>query len=395
MISNLSEIFLVFLRLGLTSFGGPIAHLGFFQTEFVKKRNWLDNQSYADLVALCQILPGPASSQVGMAVGYFRGGYLGALIAWLGFTLPSAVLMILVGYGIAGTSQLLSAATLHGLKIAAVAVVAHAVYSMSKSICVDKTRIAMAVLAAALALFVENAFGQILIILMGAAAGVLFLKSNSTPLLLGHLQKGSKKVASILLVAFFLLLGALPLAGKLTGDPTIQQFDSFFRTGSLVFGGGHVVLPILKNEIVNQGWVSSVDFLSGYGAAQALPGPLFTFSAYLGTVSAVTPGGAAGGLLALVAIFLPSFLLVLGVIPYWSQMIKNENLQSAIQGVNATVVGLLAAAFYNPVWKSAIFTMTDLAFAIVAFCLLTFTRTPAWLIVILAAIVPALIPVYA
>jgi chromate transporter len=391
------EVFRIFLRLGLTSFGGPVAHLGYFRAEFVARRHWLDEAAFADIVALCQFLPGPASSQVGISIGIMRAGLPGALAAWLGFTMPSALAMIAFGYGVAELGDLSHAAWLHGLKIVAVAVVANAVWGMARSLCPDRARAkqiwaTIAVGAAILALAVPSAFGQVGAIVAGGLIGWSLLANAPAPVadppLAIHLPKSWSIIAAVLFLA--LLLG-LPLLKAAVPSQTVALVDSFYRSGSLVFGGGHVVLPLLQAEVVPPGWVSNDTFLAGYGAAQAVPGPLFTFSAYLGTVMNAPPNGWLGGLICLVAIFLPSFLLLIAALPYWETLRHQPAVQSALRGINAAVVGLLLAALYNPVWTSAIFSPRDFAIGIVAFLLLALWAAPPWLVVILGAAVTALV----
>ncbi len=384
-------MFRIFLRLGLTSFGGPVAHLGYFRGEFVQRRKWLDEGAFADIVALCQFLPGPAS-QVGMSIGILRAGLKGAFAAWLGFTMPSALAMILFGYGVTRFGDLSGAPWLHGLKIVAVAVVAQAVWGMARSLCPDKERATIAVGAAILALLVPSAAGQVGAIAAGGLIGWGLL-ANRAPAHPGmplavHLPRAWSIAAGIL---FFGLLIGLPLVAAALPLQPIKLFDSFYRSGALVFGGGHVVLPLLQAEIVPPGWVSNDAFLAGYGAAQAVPGPLFTFSAYLGTVMSPPPNGWAGGLICLVAIFLPSFLLLIGALPFWDELRRRPAVQSALRGVNAAVVGLLLAALYRPVWTSAIFGPADFALGIVAFLLLQLWAVPPWLVVILGAAASMLI----
>jgi chromate transporter len=360
-----------------------VAHLGYFRQEFVDKRRWLDETSYADIVGLCQFLPGPASSQVGISLGLMRAGYAGALAAWLGFTVPSALLMIAFGYGAAEFQQVAGTAWLHGLQIVAVAVVAQAVIGMAKVLCPDLPRAAMAIGAAALMLLVPSAIAQIAVILLGGLIGWAVLKPGKR---LGDTLsfRVSHSTAVTCLVVFFALLALLPVVTLVSGNHSVALIDAFYRAGSLVFGGGHVVLPLLQASVVPPGWVSNDDFLAGYGAAQAVPGPLFTFSAYLGTVSAVPPNGWLGGLICLLAIFLPSFLLVIGALPLWNELRQVTWAQSALAGINAAVVGLLLAALYNPVWTSAIFTVADFALALAAFVALI-VRTPPILVVIATA----------
>jgi chromate transporter len=383
-----SEVFRVFLRLGLTSFGGPVAHIGYYRAELVERRKWLDEHAFADIVALCQFLPGPASSQTGISIGILRAGLPGAFAAWLGFTLPSALAMILFGYGVTRFGDLSGAAWLHGLKIVAVAVVAQAVWGMARSLAPDKERASVAVGAAILALAMPTAAGQVGAIIAGGLIGCGLLadrvqvRAGHTPLAV-HLPRAWSIAAVVL---FFVLLLGLPLLAAAVPAQPIRLFDSFYRSGALVFGGGHVVLPLLQAEVVPPGWVSNDAFLAGYGAAQAVPGPLFTFSAYLGTVSGPAPNGWLGGLLCLVAIFLPSFLLLIGALPFWEALRRRPQVQAALLGVNAAVVGLLLAALYRPVWTSAIFGPADFALAILAFLLLALWAVPPWLVVVLGAL---------
>jgi chromate transporter len=384
MIKSTAEVFVVFLRLGLTSFGGPIAHLSYFHDEFVKRKKWIDEHAYADLVALCQFLPGPASSQVGMAIGLSRASYLGAIAAWIGFTLPSAIILVLFGLGI--SSFHLSDSWLHGLKIVAVAVVAQAIWGMAVKLCPDKQRATIAVIAAVTTAMISSGMIQFFVIAFGGIIGVLFLRKHQE---LPHepmKTRVSKTVGFALLLIFATLLVALPFAAKTSGDQSLKLFDSFFRAGSLVFGGGHVVLPLLQAEVVPTGWVSKEMFMAGYGAAQAIPGPLFSFSAYLGAVSNMPPSGWLGALICLISAFLPSFLLIVGVLPFWEKMRRHSEMRYAMQGINAAVVGLLISAFYNPVWTSAIFSPKDFALAAVCFLLLVFWTVPSWIVVLLSAV---------
>jgi chromate transporter len=381
------EVFLAFLRLGLTSFGGPVAHLGYFRAEFVARRKWLDEPAYADIVALCQFLPGPASSQVGMSLGLLRAGLPGVCAAWLGFTMPSAVAMILFGYGVARFGDLAGAAWLHGLMIVAVAVVAQAVWGMARNLCPDRDRATVAVGVAILALAVPNAWGQIGGIAAGGAIGWAVLGGRIAARAESHLPIELPRLWSITALGlFFALLFGLPLLAAALPVQPLKLFDAFYRSGALVFGGGHVVLPLLQAEVVPPGWVSNDAFLAGYGAAQAVPGPLSTFSAYLGTVMGQTPNGWLGGLLCLVAIFLPSFLLLIGALPFWTLLRQRPAVQAALLGINAAVVGLLLAALYRPVWTSAIFAPADFALGLVAFLLLALWAVPPWIVVILGAI---------
>lgn len=388
---HILEVFWVFLRLGLTSFGGPVAHLGYFHDEFVSRRKWIHEQAYAELVALCQFLPGPASSQVGMAIGLHRAGVWGALVAWMGFTLPSALVLVVFGMGVMKYSANLDAGWLHSLKVVAVAVVAQAVWAMGSKLCPDKERITVAVLACILTLLIPSAWAQIIVMVLGGIVGVFFLKKSSPLPHVPFKSPLSKKTAIFSLTIFAFLLLALPLAANLSQDQSIKLFDSFYRAGSLVFGGGHVVLPLLQSEVVSTGWVSNELFMAGYGAAQAIPGPLFTFAAYLGAVSALPPFGWLGAAIGLLAVFLPSFLLILGALPFWEKLREYRNVQSAMLGINAAVVGLLLSAFYHPVWTSGILSAKDFSLAFVAFILLAFWKMPSWALIVVSALVGWLI----
>lgn len=380
------EVLQVFTKLGLTSFGGPVAHLGYFRTEFVERRKWLDDRAYADLVALCQFLPGPASSQVGLSLGLMRAGYAGALAAWIGFTLPSALALVLFAYGAAALGDAAGAGWLQGLKVAAVAVVAQAVLGMMQALAPDRERATLAVVATVIVLALPTAFGQIGAILLGGAVGYLLLR-DGTAGGTGNLPvKVSRPVAIAALILFFVLLAGLPLLAGAFGNQAISYFDAFYRAGSLVFGGGHVVLPLLQAEVVPPGWVTDDAFLAGYGAAQAVPGPLFTFAAYLGAVAGPAPNGVAGAALCLVAIFLPSFLLIVGALPFWQVLRARPDAQATLRGVNAAVVGLLLAALYDPVWTAGIRGGGDFALAVAAFLLLYVWKTPPWLVVVLSAV---------
>jgi len=371
----------VFLRLGLTSFGGPIAHLGYFREEFVVRRGWLDEREYADLVALCQFLPGPASSQVGMALGYLRAGYGGALAAWLGFTLPSAVAMILFALGLTHYAQAVPAGVLHGLKVAAVAVVAQAVWGMARTLCPDARRVTLMTVAACCVALAPLAWVQVAVIAAAGVAGLALLPGRELPPPEPLPIAMRRRIGLFWLALFAALLVVLPLLAHLTENPTLTLVDAFYRAGALVFGGGHVVLPLLQAETVPRGWVDAQTFLAGYGAAQAVPGPLFTFAAFLGAVREIPPAGWTGGLLALTAIFLPSFFLILGALPFWAKWRHLRHTQAALAGVNAAVVGLLLAALYQPVWTSAILQPQDFCLALVAFVALLFWRVPPWAVV--------------
>jgi len=382
----LGEIFLAFLRLGLTSFGGPIAHLGYFREEFVARRKWVGERAYADLVALCQFLPGPASSQVGIGIGLAKGGLPGAVAAWIGFTAPSALALILFGLGVAAYGEVLNAGVLHGLKVVAVAVVAQAVWGMARGLCPDAPRATVAVLAAIAALAWPTALGQVGVIAAGALAGLAFLRAAPDE---HHATLGidvSRTLAIGALVLFFVLLAGLPALAAAFPSHALALVDAFYRTGSLVFGGGHVVLPLIQSEVVPPGWVTNDAFLAGYGAAQAVPGPLFTFAAYLGTVMGPAPNGWLGGAICLVAIFAPSFLLVVGALPFWDDLRRYARMQSALRGINAAVVGLLLAALYDPVWTSAIRGHADFGLALAAFAALMFWKVPPWLVVLASAL---------
>jgi chromate transporter len=380
-----SEVLAVFLRLGLTSFGGPVAHLGYFRNEFVVRRRWLDDHTYADLVALCQFLPGPASSQVGIAIGLSRAGFGGALAAWTGFTLPSAIALVLFAYGVSMIGDVSGVGWLHGLKIVAVAVVAQAVLGMMRTLTPDRARATMAVIAAVIALVVPSAWGQVGAIVLGGVAGLVLLRADaptnhaSLPLNVG------RTAGAVMLVIFLALLIGLPFLASATPSQSVKLFDAFYRAGSLVFGGGHVVLPLLQASVVPPGWVTNDVFLAGYGAAQAVPGPLFTFAAYLGAAMTPQPNGGVGAAICLIAVFLPSFLLVVGALPFWEELRRRTAAQATLRGVNAAVVGLLLAALYNPVWTAGITNAIDFAIAAAAFLLLFMWQTPPWLVVILSA----------
>lgn len=373
--SPVPEILLVFLRLGLTCFGGPVAHLGYFRAEFVERRRWLTEATYADIVALSQFLPGPASSQTGFAIGVLRGGLLGGVAAWTGFTLPSAVLMVLFAFGAGhiGDSRL-GTGVLHGLKLVAVAIVAQAVLGMARSLCPDRTRASIAALAIVLLVLIPGAAGQLAAIILGGIAGLIGCRSGAAPVEQGQRPRISRIFALICLLLFVLLL----LASLLPGG---GLFSAFYRSGALVFGGGHVVLPLLRDAVVAPGWVSDSAFLAGYGAAQAVPGPLFTFAAYLGAEA----GGIFGAVTALIAIFLPGLLALLGTVPFWHVLRQRAWAQAAMRGINAAVVGILAAALYNPVWTSSVNAPHDFAVAVAGFVLLTMWKAPPLLVVLLAA----------
>jgi chromate transporter len=379
------EVFAVFARLGLTSFGGPIAHLGYFRDEVVVRRKWLNEKTYADLVALSQFLPGPASSKVGIAIGLSRASYAGAFAAWAGFTLPSAIALVLFSFGAAAISDTLGSGWLHGLKVAAVAIVAQAVLGMMRSLAPDRQRASVAVAAAAIVLAFPSAWGQVSAILLGGVAGLSLMRSTAPADHVALPHAVSRRAAISAIALFFVILFGLPVLAASIPNQGLRLFDAFYRAGSLVFGGGHVVLPLLQASVVPPGWVTNDVFLAGYGAAQALPGPLFTFSAYLGAAMKLPPNGWAGAILCLVAMFLPSFLLVIGPLPFWDELRSHPRAQSTLRGVNAAVVGLLLAALYNPVWTAGITNAGDFVLAATAFLLLFMWQAPPWLVVILCA----------
>ena len=379
------EVLLVFLRLGLTSFGGPVAHLGHFRTEFVDRRRWLDDTCYADLVALCQFLPGPASSQVGMALGLLRAGWAGALAAWLGFTLPSAVALMLFAHGLAAWPGLASSGAVHGLKVVAVAVVAQAVWGMAKSLCPDRLRAGLAIVAALVVLSLPTAAGQLGAILLGALVGLWALRLEQLPAAQHHDFGVGPRTGALLLAACVVLLLALPALAAAQPAVWLGAVAVFYQAGALVFGGGHVVLPLLQAGVVQPGWISNDVFLAGYGAAQAVPGPLFTFAAYLGTAMPAPLGGWLGGTVLLLVIFLPAFLLVAGALPFWEALRQQAAVRRAVGGIHAAVVGLLAAALYDPVWTSAIHSRADFGLALAAFGLLVYARMSPVCVVLLGA----------
>lgn len=386
------EVFLVFLKLGLTSFGGPVAHLGYFRRAIVERLNWLDERSYGELVALCQLLPGPASSQVGIAIGLTRAGPLGALAAWTAFTLPSALLMLFFAYGLSGLEGIFGIGWLHGLKLAAVAVVAQAVWAMARSLTPDRRRLSLALAVTALLLFWDSPWDQILAMLAGALLGLIFFGKGKQP------EEGAvltvpigRRTASLCFLLFLALLGLLPLLAALFPSQTLAVASAFYRSGALIFGGGHVVLPLLESSVVAPGWIDQTDFLAGYGAAQAVPGPLLSFSAFLGASLEPAPNGVAGALLALLAIFLPSFLLVFAALPFWQLLRHRPGVRAAMTGVNAAVVGLLLAALYDPVFIAGVRGPRDFAVAAAALLLLEGWRVPPWLVVLLSAVAGAVL----
>jgi chromate transporter len=382
------EVLRVFLRLGLTSFGGPIAHLGYFREEFVVRRRWLDDAAYTDLVALCQFLPGPASSQVGFSIGLRRAGYPGALAAWTGFTLPSAIALVCFAYGAAALKGPVGLGLVHGLKLVSVAIVAQAVVGMARTLCPDPTRASIAAAAATIILLSVSSGAQIAVIGMGGLAGLWLCRDRDpapapapAPVEVIAMPV-SRKAGIASLGAFAVLLIGLPLAARGGAGPGVALFDSFYRSGALVFGGGHVVLPLLRNAFVIPGWVSEGTFLAGYAAAQAVPGPLFSFAAYLGAVVTPSPHGLAGAALGLIAIFLPGLLILIGALPFWDALRARIGARAAMRGINAAVVGLLAAALYDPVWTGSVKTAKDVGVVLVCFLLLSVWRTTAlWVIV--------------
>ncbi|WP_428033398.1 chromate efflux transporter [Amphritea sp.] len=382
---SLWQVFIIFLRLGLTSFGGPVAHLGYFREEFVVRQRWLSEQAYADLVALCQFLPGPASSQVGLAIGLSRAGYAGAILAWVGFTLPSAIGLVLVAFGYQVFGDAIPPGLLAGLKLVALAVVAQAVWGMAVALCQGRVKMTLMMLSACVVLISSSIASQIGVMLLAAVAGLLLIRPHSSAsdnsLNIGISRRG----ATLWLGVFILLLLGLPLLQQLYPAQLLALVDSFYRTGSLVFGGGHVVLPLLQAQTVASGWVSPEAFLAGYGVAQAVPGPLFTFSVFLGASMQLQPSGIVGALVCLLAIFLPSFLLVFAALPFWQRLRDNCRVRSALAGVNTAVVGILLAALYDPVWSSSIHRPAEFAFALLAYMALVFWKLKPWLVVMLSA----------
>ncbi|HEY2493202.1 MAG TPA: chromate transporter [Paenibacillus sp.] len=379
-ISVLMEVLSVSTKLGLTSFGGPIAHLGYFHNEYIRRRKWMDERSYADLVALCQFLPGPASSQIGIGIGIVRAGLLGGVIAWLGFTLPSVIALVAFAFLLKGF-DIGNVGWIHGLKIVAVAIVAHAILGMGRKLTPDRDRVTIAVIAATITLCWQSAYSQVLVILVAGVVGLWLYRKKGvagTPELPIAI---SRYFAVACLALFFGLLLVLPLLRQWGDNEWLAMFDSFYRSGSLVFGGGHVVLPILEREVVPTGWVSQADFLAGYGAAQAIPGPLFTFAGYLGAML----GGISGAIIATIAIFLPAFLLVVGMLPFWNGLRNSPKIQGALVGINAAVVGILLAALYDPLWTTAILEPMDFALAALLYIMLVFWKLPPWVIVLTGA----------
>jgi chromate transporter len=379
------EVFRVFLKLGLTSFGGPVAHLGYFRDELVLRRRWIDEKGYADLVALCQFLPGPASSQVGFSLGLLRGGPLGALLAWAAFTLPSALLLVAFAYGASAISGPVGDGIVMGLKVVAVSIVAQAVWGMARNLCPDRERATIALGAVLIVVLMAGAWGQIAAIAAGGVAGLLLCRAEGQTVS-GHIRfPVSRRVGVVCLGLFGTLMIGLPLAVAVTSSQGLAVFDAFYRAGALVFGGGHVVLPLLESEVVRAGWTTHGAFLAGYGAAQAVPGPLFTFAAYLGAIHTPEPNGLVGATIALVAIFLPGLLLLLGVIPFWDAFRVRSDAQALMRGTNAAVVGILGAALYDPVFTGGVTSAYTFALALTCFVLLTAWKAPPWVAVLVAA----------
>ncbi|PWV98440.1 chromate transporter [Paenibacillus cellulosilyticus] len=379
--SAILEIFRASLKLGLTSFGGPIAHLGYFHSEYIKRRGWLDERGYADLVALCQLLPGPASSQVGIGIGTMRAGLLGGIAAWIGFTLPSAIVLMLLALLLHGL-PIDSYGWIHGLKIVAVAIVAQAIHSMGMKLASDRSRATVAAAAASVTLLWPTAGSQLLLIAGAAIVGYFVFRKDEAAEASALNMLTSRRTSTLSLILFVLLLALLPIIRAVTSNHYIALMDSFYRSGALVFGGGHVVLPLLEREVVPTGWISSGDFLAGYGAAQAVPGPLFTFASYLGAVDS----GVVGAIVATIAIFLPAYLLVVGAMPFWQTLLHHARFRGAVAGINAAVVGILLAAFYDPIWVTAITGAREFALALVLFTMLTYWKLPIWSIIVAGAI---------
>lgn len=380
---SLLEILLVFLRLGCTSFGGPVAHIGYFREAFVVRRRWADEGTFADVVALSQFLPGPSSSQVAFAIGLSRGGLLGGLAAWCGFALPSAIILFGLAQIAASLTGPVETAVIHGLGLVAVAVVAQAVWGMARMLTPDARRAAIAIAAMIIVLSVAGSFGQIAAILLGAIAGATVCR-NVPVLPKGHIAFSvSRSVSNICLTLFFGILFVMPIIASQLNSHPLEVFEAFYRSGALVFGGGHVVLPLLRDAVVSPGWISTTTFLTGYGLAQAIPGPLFTVSAYLGSVLKSPPNGLAGAAVALIGIFSPGMLVLTGSLPYWDRFRTRTGAQAIMHGVNAAVVGILAAALYDPLWKTSIAGWQDVAVAVTGFILLTFAKFPPLLVVLI------------
>ncbi|MEE2996679.1 MAG: chromate efflux transporter [Pseudomonadota bacterium] len=389
------KIFLIFFMLGATAFGGPVAHFGYFRIQFVNRLKWIDERAYADLVSLCQFLPGPSSSQTAIAIGMMQRGWVGGTAAWLGFTTPALIIMITLGFGLSFAQTPAGQGVIHGLKLAAVAIIANALWSMARSACGTATQASFAVLACVAMLFATSAWQQILVIALAALAGALVIREDSSNIEPPTMRSGSKFLGAILFIVFLTLLLGLPLLTQTLSSGNLEAFVSFYRVGSLVFGGGHVVLPMLEAELVPTGWVSADTFLAGYGAAQAIPGPMFALTGYLGNVidpGASYLGGWTGGLIAIVATFLPSFLLLGAALAYWDVLRSHARVRSALSGVNGAVVGLLLAVFYTPVWTSTVQNIVDFATVVIGLLLLSMWKVPPWLFVLLAALSGLLVP---
>lgn len=389
---GLWQVFLIFLRLGLTSFGGPVAHISYFREEFVARRKWLSDARYADLVALCQFAPGPASSQVGMGIGMALGGIRGSLVAWLGFTMPSAIVLAVLGMAFVGFDLGSVDGVIRGLKLVAVGVVAHALLGMSRSLCPDIPRAAMAVIAAIIMIASDTVLAQFGVIICGMITGYILLRGKVDQDSLDDHPVRSAKGGIVALVLFFALLAILPIAAQVDGTGLFAVIDGFYRSGALVFGGGHVVLPLLQNAVVDPGWVDADTFLAGYGATQAVPGPIFTFAAYLGAALHTGAGGtgimvsAMTSLVTLIAIFLPAWLLVIGLLPFWDRVRHVPSMRAGLMGVNAAVVGLMAAVLYDPIWTGAIHDLFDIGCVIIAFVVLQWRVVPVWALVGIGAL---------
>jgi chromate transporter len=390
-LSAVAEVLTVFLKLGLTCFGGPIAHIGYFRREFVERRHWLNDETFTDLVGLCQFLPGPASSQVGFSIGLLRAGWIGGVAAWCGFTLPSVMLLLAFAAIAPSLSGSLGTGLIHGLKLVAVAVVAQAVWDMARRLCADHRRAAIALIALALLSVLTTVYAQLIVIVIGAVLGLLLCQPSATATALSrqahvHEFHASRAAGALALVLFCVLLLGLPALAAVEAGHALQVFDAFYRSGALVFGGGHVVLPLLQQQTVATGWVTPTDFLAGYGAAQAVPGPLFTFAAFLGWMLADAPNHWAGAALATLGIFLPGLLLVISALPYWQALRARSSMAALLGGVNAAVVGLLATALYSPVWTSAVLSQLDFAIAVVSFLLLVRWKVPPLAVVAFCAL---------
>lgn len=370
---NYLTIFMTALKLGLTSFGGPTAHLGYFQKEYVQKRKWLSNEQYTDLVALAQFLPGPASSQVGMGIGLLRGGIIGSLLAFIGFTLPSVIILMVFALFLVGTS--IDLGFIQGLKLVAVAIVAQALLDMSKKLLPTAKHVLLAIAALSALLLFQASWLQIVVIIVAAIIGqFIFTQTASTQ----QTFTFSKKIGTLCLSAFVILLIALPLVARFTNNAWLLLFEKFYTAGAFVFGGGHVVLPLLETQFVTTGLLSSADFLAGYGLTQAVPGPLFTFAAYIGTLT----NGIAGGIVATIAIFLPAFLLIIGALPFWQLLSANPKIRGAVVGMNAAVVGILGAAFISPIITHTVTSVKDVAVLLVLVAIVFFAKQPPWVTVV-------------